>query len=111
MYNRVKGHIDHKNQSFFRHGLVKLIILTELKKKNHAWQHFLIWFGFAPEKIANQEEAKKSVGKQKNLQERHRFQKQPIITKGFKKSLVEELKDDLEEEPINLKELEQEHLS
>ena len=71
MSNRVKGHIDHTNQSFFHHGLVKLIILTELKKKNHAWKHFLFLFGFAPEKIANEEEAKKSVGKQKNIQEQH----------------------------------------
>ena len=64
LYNRVKNHIDHTNKSFFHHGLVKLIFLADLKKKNCSWKHFLFWYGFELEKIANQEEAEKSVGKQ-----------------------------------------------
>ena len=34
MLNRIKGHFDHTNQSVFHHGLIKLIICTDLKKKN-----------------------------------------------------------------------------
>ena len=46
----------------------------------------------------------------KNLQENQQFQKQPIITKRLRKILIEELKDDLEEESIELKELEHDHV-
>ena len=63
MSNRLKGHKDHTSKTFFHHGMVKLIILTEIKKMNQAWKYFLFWYGFAPKKIPNQEKVKISVSR------------------------------------------------
>ena len=50
MSNRVKEHQDHTKQSFFLHGLIKLIISTVLQKIEKTWEHFLFWLGFKTEK-------------------------------------------------------------
>ena len=50
MDTRVKSHIDHTSQSIFHHSLVKMLLVTELKKNNHSWQHFWIWSSFELER-------------------------------------------------------------
>ena len=42
-------HPNHKNHSVFHHGLIKLLITTELEKSDRSFQHFILWSGFEPE--------------------------------------------------------------
>ena len=50
MSSRFKEHQDHTKQFIFHHGLIKLIISTELKKRGNTWDYFLFFFGFQSEK-------------------------------------------------------------
>ena len=51
---RVKNNTNHTSHSIFHHGIVKLLVLTELGKQNRSWQHFLFWSRFEPKKIEAQ---------------------------------------------------------
>ena len=85
MSNRIKGHFDHTNQSVFHHGLIKLIICTNLKKKNRSWDHFLLWSQFTNEQG---DHVKKSL-----------TNKQFGFVKRFKKDVIEDLvQDSLQED-------------
>ena len=41
MDTRVQNHPEHSSHSFFRHGLVKLLILEDLKKQGRNWSQFI----------------------------------------------------------------------
>ena len=61
---RVKSHIDHTSQSIFQHSLVKLLLVTELKKKNRSWQHFWLWSSFEPERSEAQDDQENQINKE-----------------------------------------------
>ena len=61
MATRVKNHPDHTSHSVCHHGLVKLLIMTKLKKLDRSWQHFLFWSGFEPETPETQNHSKVQV--------------------------------------------------
>ena len=42
----VRNHLDHSSHSFFHHGLIKLLITSELGKTGRYWQHLIFWSGF-----------------------------------------------------------------
>ena len=46
MSNRVKGQMNLSSQSIFHHGLIKLIISTDLQHEGKTWDFFLFWSGF-----------------------------------------------------------------
>ena len=48
-FRRVRNHPDHTSHSVFHHGLIKLLITTELEKNNKSWQNFIFFYGFEPE--------------------------------------------------------------
>ena len=85
MSDRVKGHKDHRQQSIFHHGLIKLIVNTVLLKKGRTWEHFVFWSG-----IHIQQE-----GQPKKRQ----IRKQHCLVKRLKREIVDELvKDSIQEE-------------
>ena len=43
---RLREHQDHTKKSVFHHGLIKLIIITVLQKREKTWEHFIFWSGF-----------------------------------------------------------------
>ena len=65
MSSRVKELQDHTKQSIFHHGLIKLIIITELQKRGKTWDYFLFWFGFQSEK--EDQSKRRQVNKPQNL--------------------------------------------
>ena len=48
MVTRVNNHPNHTSHYVFHHGLIKLLVITKLKKMDKSSQHFLFWFGFDP---------------------------------------------------------------
>ena len=77
MSNGINGNIDHRHQSIFHHGLIKLIVCTILQRKNMSWDHFLFWLGFSNEQ---EDQVKKIL-----------MNKQFGFVKRFKKELVDDL--------------------
>ena len=51
----VKNHLVHTPHSVFHHGLIKLLIVKELEKKQWNWTHFLLWSSFKVERTSNAE--------------------------------------------------------
>ena len=49
MVTRLRNHPDHISNPVFYHGLIKLLITTELEKIDRSWKHSTFWFGFDPE--------------------------------------------------------------
>ena len=87
MSDRVKGNKDHTQQSIFHHGLIKLIVNTNLQKKGRTWEHVVFWLG-----IHNQQE-----GQPKKRQ----MNKQHCLVKRLKREIVEDLvKDSIQEEVL-----------
>ena len=75
MSSRVKEHQDHTKQSIFHHGLIKLIISTELQKRRKTWDYFLFWSRFQSEK---EDQSKRTqVNKSQNLVKK--FKKEVIV--------------------------------
>ena len=53
----VRNHPYHISHSVFHHGLIKLLITSELGKTGRSWQHFIFWSSFEPEaQMHNDEE-------------------------------------------------------
>ena len=41
MVSQIKKNVENPTHSMYHHGLIKMIILAELKKKNQVWEQFL----------------------------------------------------------------------
>ena len=41
MASQVRKNVENPTHSLYHHGLIKMIILAELKKKNQVWEQFL----------------------------------------------------------------------
>ena len=66
MVTRVRNHPEHNNHSVFHHGLIKLLITTQLEKIDRSWQHFIFWSGFEPEaQMHDDEEIRRQYRRQK----------------------------------------------
>ena len=84
----MREHQDHTKQSFFDHGLIKLIISTILQKREKTWEHFLFWSGFKTEK-------------EEQFQKRQVDKGQTLIKKLRKKVIVKDEEDDKPREASN----------
>ena len=67
METQLRNHPDHTSHSIFHHGLKKLLLLNELRKKSWTWLHFLFWSGFEVEKIEIAEKEIDGKSKEKPL--------------------------------------------
>ena len=66
MVTWVRNHPDHNSHSVFHHGLIKLLIITELGKIDRSWKNFIFWIGFEPEaQMHNDEEIRRQYRRQK----------------------------------------------
>ena len=83
MSSRVKEHQDHTKQSFFHHGLIKLIISTVLQKREKTWEYFVFWSGFKNEKEDQSQKRQLDKGK--------------ILIKKLKKKVI--VKDEEADKP------------
>ena len=45
MTTKVHNNPEHTNHRFFHRGLVKFLVLEELKKYDRTWSHFIFWSG------------------------------------------------------------------
>ena len=64
MSTRVKNYMDHTDQSICHRILVKLLLVTKLKKKNHSWNNFMFWSGFKPEETEVQGDRENKISKE-----------------------------------------------
>ena len=62
---RVREHQNHTKQSVFHHGLIKLIIITILQKREKTWEHFIFWSGFKTDQ--EEQSQRRQVDKGKTL--------------------------------------------
>jgi hypothetical protein len=46
MSHKVQDEPDHIQNTLFHFGLIKMILVEELRKKERTWEHFLFWGGF-----------------------------------------------------------------
>jgi hypothetical protein len=46
MSHKVQTKPDHIQNALFHFGLIKMIIVEELRKRERTWEHFLFWGGF-----------------------------------------------------------------
>ena len=80
MVTRVKNHSGHTSHYVFHRGLVKLLIMTELKKLHRSWQHFLFWYGFEPQTLEAKNDNKMHIdGKE--------TERKPIGSRGQKRKV------------------------
>jgi hypothetical protein len=104
MCNRVQAEPDIIQNTLFHFGLVKMIVVEQLKKKERTWEHFVFWEGF--ESQPQPDEGKKRAGKksltpQSSLKRRRAITPEPSTelgssskTKKAKKKL--EFEEDIE---------------
>ena len=46
MSHKVQVEPDHIQNTLFHFGLIKMILVEELRKKERTWEHFMFWGGF-----------------------------------------------------------------
>jgi hypothetical protein len=46
MSHKVQVEPDHIQNTLFHFGLIKMIIVEELRKRERTWEHFMFWGGF-----------------------------------------------------------------
>jgi hypothetical protein len=86
MCNRVQAKPDNIQNTLFHFGLIKIIIVEELRKREITWEHFMFWGGFQLETQPNK--GKKRSGN-----------KSPTPQRSLKRRSVINL--DLPEEPTS----------
>ena len=77
MCNGVQVEPDSIQNTLFHFGLIKMIIVEELKKKERTWEHFVFWEGF--ESQSQPDKGKKRPGK-KSLTPRSSLKRRRAIT-------------------------------
>jgi hypothetical protein len=85
MCNRVQAEPNNIQNTLFHFGLIKMIIVEELKKKERTWEHFVFWEGFElqsqPEK-GKKKAGKKSLTPQSSLKRRRAITPEPSTELG-----------------------------
>ena len=67
MATKLQNHLDHASHSIFHHGLIKLLVLNKLRKRNWTWLHFLFWSGFEVKKTKTLEDQNVENGKEEKI--------------------------------------------
>ena len=101
MATRVTNQPAHTIHTIFHHGLAKLLVLTELRKQNYSWKHFLFCSGYGPENHKAQgnldtqiskKETKTYVNKHKSPHIRRKIQEGQGTSRGQKRKVEQEAK-------------------
>ena len=93
MDTRVENHPDHTSHSVFHHGMVKLLVLTKLRKRNRSWKHFLVLLGFELEMPKTQNDIKVHINSEEadiSITQRKIKGKN---TRGHKRKVEQEIKN------------------
>lgn len=99
MSARVQSKPNTPSYAIYHQGLIKVMILHELNKDHHTWDHFLFWGGFQYEIKRSQDEQNKALGKKEKTLRKHKKiieqsspvkQETNIITRGMRMILLEE---------------------
>ena len=49
METKIQNNADHTSHKVFHHGLIKLLVVNELRKRSWTWLHFIFCLGFEVE--------------------------------------------------------------
>jgi hypothetical protein len=77
MSHKVQAEPDKIKNTLFHFGLIKLIVLEELRRRGKTWEHFLFWGGF---ELENHPENKKKTSKKKSLTPQNSSRRRRAIT-------------------------------